>query len=334
MKKIANRSRAAMNNLTDHLRLIWLLWQKGREYRNCKDYDLASVPRGFQDQPCQYPDDTAILDRIIAAYKKAKAAQMNAAHAYQVSNEWLPIYERPLQEVMQALRSKDRERLRVIYRNFMRDRCSTGLHGFPLDMHKEYFSGKISRKNRRRFLVDMYHRYTVWKSLLGKTHSLKDLVAPCIGNPYGYYFGSTFIRAGADYLHYYATVIARLTRRNERQTIVELGGGYGGMAYYLCRDNRCMTYLDFDLPENLALASYYLLCSFPEKRTLLFGEKELTPEAISSYDIVLMPSFEIVKLPDESADLIFNSYSLAEMSRDLHRTLHTHRQGIFSACEP
>jgi putative sugar O-methyltransferase len=251
----------------------------------------------------------------MAAYRKAKTTQLSAGNAYQVSNEWLPIYDELLREVVEILRSGNRHKLRVIYRNFMRDRCSTGLHGLPLDMHKEYFDSKITRRNQKRFLIDAYHRYALWKSLLGNTHSIRDLIAPCIGNPYGSYFDGIFIRAGADYLHYYATAIARLIRRNDHRTVVELGGGYGGMAYYLCRDNQKMTYIDFDLPENVALASYYLLCAFPEKRTLLYGEAKLTPSAIAAYDIIVMPGFEIAKVQDRSVDMIFNSYSLAEMSQ-------------------
>jgi putative sugar O-methyltransferase len=319
VKTIGSRYRTAVNRLTDRARLSWLLWRKGREFRNCEDFEPDSVLRGFQDQPYRYEDDREILDRIIAAYKKAKASQLNASDAYQVSNEWLPIYDRQLRDVMQILQREDRETLRVIYRNFMRDRCSTGLHGLPVDMQKEYFQGKISRKNQRRFLIDSYHRYSHWKSLLGDTHSLRDLIAPSIGNPYGYYREGVFIRAGADYHHYYATAIARLIRKRARRTVVELGGGFGGMAYYLVRDNDNLTYIDFDLPENVALASYYLLCAFPEKHILLYGEADLSQQAIAEYDLILLPSFEIGRLQDRSVDLFFNSYSLAEMSQDTIR---------------
>ena len=86
------------------------------------------------------------------------------------------------------------------------------------------------------------------------------------------------------------------------------------MAYYLLRDNPDLTYIDFDLPENMALTAYYLLNAFPEKKALLYGEADLTPDCIANNDMVIMPNFELDKMSTGSVDLAFNSYSLAEMS--------------------
>jgi hypothetical protein len=98
---------------------------------------------------------------------------------------------------------------------------------------------------------------------------------------------------------------------------MELGGGYGGLAYYLVRDHSDMTYFDFDLPENLALTSFYLMSAFPNKRIGLYGEVDLKADDLKGkYDIVLLPNFAIADMKNNSADLVFNSYSLAEMSRE------------------
>ncbi len=64
----------------------------------------------------------------------------------------------------------------------------------------------------------------------------------------------------------------------------------------------------------MALTSFYLLGAFPDKRIMLFGESEMGANALDTYDAIILPSFEISKLPDRSVDLAFNSYSLAEMS--------------------
>jgi putative sugar O-methyltransferase len=304
-----------MNRIRFEKQITQLLCRKVREYRNDSNFNLNLVECGFQDQPCNFDDETAI-QRIIKAYNKSKLIQRSAGPAFQVSNEWLPIYEKPLKKIMAALKNEDIGDVRRQYHNFMRDDCSTGLHGLPVDMNKLFFSGNISNRNKKRFLCDSIHRYHLWKSLLGDTHTVRNLVAPCIGNPYGSMIDGVFVRTGADYLHYYATVIARLIRKSERRIVVELGGGYGGMAYYLCRDNQNFTYVDFDLPENMALTAYYLLNALPKHKVLLFGEAELTPQIVNEYDIIIMPSFEIMKLQDKSVDVIFNSYSLAEMSAE------------------
>jgi hypothetical protein len=88
------------------------------------------------------------------------------------------------------------------------------------------------------------------------------------------------------------------------------------MAYYLIRNNPKITYVDFDLPENLALTAYYLLRALPDVKVALYGEEELTTSTLENHRIVLMPNFEISKLPANSATAVFNSYSLAEMSAE------------------
>ena len=156
----------------------------------------------------------------------------------------------------------------------------------------------------------------MWKKLLGQRFLIDSLISPNIGNPYGYFIDDKFIKAGADYQHYYATRVNDLiSERSGRKVVIEIGAGFGGMAYYLIRDAIDTTYVDFDLPENLALTSYYLLKAFPEKKILLYGEGNLDELKLADYDIVLMPSFQLDKMPVDTCDLLFNSYSLAEMSQ-------------------
>jgi hypothetical protein len=54
--------------------------------------------------------------------------------------------------------------------------------------------------------------------------------------------------------------------------------------------------------------------SLPNVPVRLYGEAELSAETLTVPGIVLMPSFEIVKMPWKAATVSFNSYSLAEMS--------------------
>lgn len=77
--------------------------------------------------------------------------------------------------------------------------------------------------------------------------------------------------------------------------------------------NRKINYISLDIPEMLAISSYFLMSSFPEKKFLLYGEDS---NDFEDYDIVLMPHFILPKLEDESVDLFFNSNSLSEMPRE------------------
>ena len=57
-----------------------------------------------------------------------------------------------------------------------------------------------------------------------------------------------------------------------------------------------------------------LMRSLPSLSIQLYGEVELSAKALSTPGCVMMPSFEILKMPSKSAAVSFNSYSLAEMS--------------------
>lgn len=286
-----------------------------KKYEGNEFYNLDLVESGFENRNVESTDNKYI-ERIIRSYNLAKDVQLRSGQCYQVSNEWLPIYEAYMGDIINALSSSAVSEVAKIYNNFFRESCSVGLHGLPVDMAKNYFNGKISRKYKKLFLDDFIHRYLLWKSALGKEFTITSLVSPNIGNPYGYNLNNLFIKAGSDYLHYYATIISRLTNKSDKARILELGGGFGGMAYYLMRDNPSITYIDIDLPENLALTAFYLLNSFPEKKIVLYGEDDISENSIDKYDAILLPNFEISTFSDNSIDLSFNSYSLAEMSNE------------------
>jgi hypothetical protein len=285
-----------------------------RRFANDPNFRPDLVPGYFVPRLVDGPDDLAILKRIIAAYKKAKVTQESAGEAFNVSNEWLSIYERNLGPVMNALLSENVAELRRMYQNFFRDSCSAGLLGLPINIPNLFSGGAIKQKFREYILCDVLHRYDLWKKRTRNKYPVTALSAPLVGNPYGYTMDDVFIRGGGDYQHYYAHAIAELVGSREEQTVVELGGGFGGLAYYLMRDHPQMTYVDFDLPEATALASYYLMRSLPNVRILLYGEAELSAETLATPGLFIMPSFEIMKMPSKSAAVSFNSYSLAEMS--------------------
>lgn len=215
---------------------------------------------------------------------------------------------------MDALLSENIPELQRMYQNFFRDPCSAGLVGLPVDMQKTFFSGIIQEQYKKYFLADVLHRYDLWKKRTANAFPAQTLASPSVGNPFGYTMDGVFIRSGADYHHYYAHTIQQLLASGENRTVVELGGGFGGMAYFLLRDRPDITYIDFDLPEGVALASYFLLKSLPGRNITLYGEADLNSASLASPGIFMMPSFEIMRMPTKSAAVSFNSYSLAEMS--------------------
>jgi hypothetical protein len=236
-----------------------------------------------------------------------------APETYKATEWWQEVRQRSLGPVTQALLTRDIGALRRMYRNFFRDSCSSGLLGAPYGMSKAYFGGKIKDVHCRFYLSHVLYRLDYWKTLTNGRFESRDLAGPGIGNPFGVLINGTHIRVGSEYAHYCAHRVDSLLD-SEAVTVAEVGGGFGGMAYYLLRDRPRVTYLDFDIPESIALASYYLIKAFPELTFLLYGEKELTKGAIAQADVMLMPVFELETMPAESVDITFSSHAMSDIS--------------------
>jgi hypothetical protein len=294
----------------------WSMWRFAsygeRRFRGDARFDLSSVTNGFQSHIDSSSDDTEILKRICAAYIKATRQQSSASEAYHATEWWQAVRQRSLGSVVQALVAEDIDSLRRMYRNFYRDACSTGLLSAPYGMAKEYFGGQMKDVHRRFYLSHVLCRFDYWMEQTNGRFTLHDLKGPGVGNPFGVVIDGTHISVGSEYAHSCAQEIRSLLVA-ENPVVAEIGGGFGGMAYYLLRDLPGVSYLDFDVPESIALATYYLMKSFPTLKFSLYGEEDLK-HAIAQADVVLLPVFELAKMPARSVDLTFSSHAMSDVS--------------------
>jgi|SRR5271170_181728 len=284
-----------------------------RYYKDDPRYNLQSVTDGFASCLDMGDDDSELLERICAAYAKTVQHPKPASEVYKATDWWEEIRERSLRPVIQALLSRDIRALRRSYQNFFRDPCSTGLVNVPNGMSKAYFDGPIKDVHRHFYLSDSLHRLDYWLLKTQGRCSIRELSGPKVGNPFGLYLNGTLIRAGATYQHYCACRISSFLD-SARPIVAEIGGGFGGMAYYLLRDRPNLTYFDFDVPESIALTSYYLSKAFPQLRIRFFGE----PDSISDQaaDVVLMPLSELSSVRAESFDIVFSFHAMSDLSRN------------------
>lgn len=284
-----------------------------RQFRGDARYDLASITRGFASV-IDNSDDTALMERICAAYARAVEGESLVPQPYRATEWWEHVRRENLKHVIQALLTRDAKALRSMYRNFFRDPCSAGLIGLPWS--GALFGDASSELYRRFYLSDVLHRIGYWKVKTEGRFQLSDLAGPGAGNPFGALIEGNLIRAGSEYHHYCAHHVIDLLDSRREAAVIEIGGGFGDMAYYLLRDRPRVTYINFDLPETIALASYYLLKVFPERRFLLYGEDDFTTTAIAAADVVLMPAVELARMPAATADLIFCSHLLSDIASD------------------
>ena len=292
---------------------LWKLARRGhRRFAGDPRYDLHRVAEGFASRIDHQSEDTALLDRICTAYIKAIQQESSAPEAYRATVWWERQRGWSLQPIIHALSNRDLATVRSMYSNFYRDRSAAGLI-VPQTLPRRYFGSKINTFHRRLYLIDALYRIDHWKAVTGGLFTPAELCGPAIGNPFGVVIDGTLVRVGAEYQHYCAHRIIDLLA-SKPATVAEIGGGFGGMAYYLLRDRSHTTYIDFDVPESIALTSYYLLKAFPQLRFLLYGEENLTLDALSRADVVLMPAFELASMPAACADLTFSSHAMSDLS--------------------
>jgi putative sugar O-methyltransferase len=284
-----------------------------QRYGNDPRYNLQSVTEGYALHENDSDDDTELLKRICTAYNKAIEQQKLASKIYGASVWWEQIRRDNLAPVIRALETNNIAALQSIYRNFFRDISSSGLSIRPQNISKHFPGGKIADIRRRFILSDALYRMDYWKAQTDDRFTIGDLESPKIGNPFGVHINGTLVKTGSEYLHYYADKIRRLLNAKPG-VVAEIGGGFGGMAYYLLRRSEQTTYLDFDVPESIAFASYYLIKAFPKLSFLLFGEGDPSRETILQFNIALMPLCELPKISPASIDLMFSSHALSEIS--------------------
>lgn len=174
---------------------------------------------------------------------------------------------------------------------------------------------EFKRFCKARSLPWLAHNFQVWQYSLDPAPDLREAGLPPIGNPYGVLVDGALINWNSFPNHFRAANCLRLLADVPRPVVAEIGGGFGGFAYFLQRMGRPVAYVNFDLPENLIISSYYLNMAYPDKRILLFEDPDLalTPALFEDYDILLMPNFMVPRLANMSVDLFINTISFSEM---------------------
>jgi O-methyltransferase len=293
---------------------VWRIIRRGRHrFSGDPRFNVDFVDQGLVPRIADTGDDSALLRRICDAWSKAMERQSSAPETFQPHQWWRAMQATNLEPVTRALAAHDINSLREIYRNFFRDRCSAGLTGLPL---ARIAAGEsVSNSSKYLHLIDALHRIDLWTGRTAGRFVLADLTPPDIGNPFGVLINGVFVRNSSEDQHYCAHRIIELLGSAAVPVVVEIGGGFGGMAYYLIRDRPGVTYLNFDLPETIALASYYLLSAFPDAKATLYGEAELDAETLRRSQIILMPGFAMPQMPANSVDVAFNARILSDLSK-------------------
>lgn len=272
---------------------------------------LTDLKRGLASRRHSIPDreHRSIIERVIEAYRAAKRDQPAAPAPYQPQGEWAS-YLAERREFYDAMHAGHTAAVWAKIETFWRNELGP--------IVKEYARFEDLADGRadcvERFRSGIVRNFQIWKDIVGRPTT--ELVVPDIGNPWGLIIEGQLVVPKATRFHTHAIMIRHILSGVPKPVVADIGGGYGGIAYYLLRDGDGMTYVDYDLPETLSLASYYLLACFPDRKCLLYGEGDLTDTTtMQAFDIVLLPNYALQHLGERSVDMFLNTFSLSEVPR-------------------
>lgn len=258
-------------------------------------------------------NERKLAERIFTSFRKMKRDQKLAAQLYQPSSLWEAQLKKSYAYLISGLEENNIDKFHFFLANFGAWKEYTGVEEGSL-IQKYAKPGFLIT---RRYLQNeiFYNLLKLWK-YYNVDKEVDCLERPNYGNLSGAYIDGVLLTVDSFFGEIYGSLLSGLLQPLQRPVIGEIGAGCGRLAYYTIRRQESFAYIDFDLPEVLCLASYYLMKTFPQKKTLLYGEEEYTPATHLKYDLIFMPSYEICKLDSSCVHLFINETSLGEMTQE------------------
>jgi hypothetical protein len=282
----------------------WLsLSQVGKNITiHCPPYDRSSVADERR---------VAVAKRIFAAYGRMRQAEGTVASRYKPSSIWQTQLDDAYSSLIEGSLQNDLDKFHFFLANFG---VWERYHGVENNLLiREATTSKIKACYLKyKFLRAL----KIWKWFYGNRRDVSALGYPQVGNQAGALIDGRFVGYGSFFNEIYGSILSGILAGIPSPVVAELGAGYGKLAYFVLRDLDTFTYLDFDLPETLCLAAYYLMNVWPDKKVLLYGEDDFSADSFAKYDLIFMPPQEIEPLGRDSVDLFLNKNSLGEMARE------------------
>ena len=268
-----------------------------------------NVVGAYSDNFIRPDDDDMIIAKIICeSYNHMVEKTKTVEEPYKTGVFWENIVSINKKNFYEPIKKGDVNSASVVLANFFKTSAIEGLWegGAYVPLTKS-FGRRLS------FINATLRNYDFWSVLTNEPLDVVNL--PNVGNPFGYKINGNVVSTAQFKLHYHSQQVYNLVGgMGEKSVVVEIGGGFGGIAYYLFKIGFSGTYFGFDIPETLILAEYFLKKSFPDKKILIYnGQECVTLDDINNYDIILMPNFMLKMVPDLCADIVVNTRSFSEM---------------------
>jgi len=266
--------------------------------------------------------DIDLANKIFESYKKMKTDQNNINKIYKPSSMWQKHIDKDFKYLKDCLEANDLKKFLFFLQNFGNWKNYLGIE------NQNYIKSYSSNILLKRFLSEeIFNGQKKLWSYFNNEKDFSELNMPRYGNQNGALINGNFVVLGSFFNYIYSDIIKKYLDKKNKNIIADLGAGYGKLAYYILRNEKNYNFIDFDIPETLVLANFYLAKSFPGKKIFFYGEKNFDFNLVNEYDLLFLPNWEIEKINNNGVDITINKNSLGEMDPDAaHNYIyHIHR---------
>ena len=236
--------------------------------------------------------DFKIVDEILKFNKEIGSIDMGGA--------WRFYNENTRKDYTTALHNGDRDVLANLFSSLFQNECSSAIITPSINKVKDF-----NLSNQMCWDLDALAEFS------NLEYDYPILNASNVGAPFGIEVnGNKILPDSARHL-FFAEKVKHLAEK-KNQNILEIGGGYGGLAYFLNKLNFKNTYFNIDLPETLFICYYYL------RKNKINCEFLTNVKKIKKGVFYLIPSIDYEKIVRNiEFGVFFNSASLSEMDKKI-----------------
>jgi hypothetical protein len=307
-------------------------------YNRHYGFHVSGNDFSINDKHMPRENDHALLNRICDAYILSKKFQP-ASGTYSVDGMWKDILNIHYKKLVEATVKKDFRELHGYLDNlFRKGTYGLGMSGAMPDTSDPqkmelYINNYIDCILRLALYLDipcvrkdMDNEYFVFENklhpseLFGKICEVLDIepTYPFIGNPFGLKIegksGQHIIPIVA-YRHLYTAMkVKEIIDTCHGDSIVEIGGGFGGVLYYIASlSKRPLNLTSLDIPEINIISSYFLSKALPGLAIHFYGEDGLERAKNGNAGLSILPNWEMNRIPSNTIDVVLNTDSFPEL---------------------
>jgi hypothetical protein len=309
-------------------------------YNRHNGFEVSASDFSLRDEVFNSEEDIELLNRICDAFILSKKHQPDTG-IYAVDGMWRDIIDFHYRKLTDAAINKDFDVLQKYLHNMFR----SGTHGLSMSgaipnlndakSVESYINNYIDSMLKLALYLnipsvrkDMENEYFIFaekirpSQLFGQLCEMIDIkpIFPMIGNPFGLRIndgmGQQVIPRVAYRLLYTSIKVKEITDSYDSPIILEIGGGFGGLIYYISQIiKKPLVLTNIDIPETNIISSYFLSKAIPSTHIVFYGESSESGQG-DRIKVSILPNWEIAKLPSNSVDVVVNTDSLPEMPEE------------------